>query len=245
QPTSLAAPHGIGHGWASVLWDVTWDLIDRHGFNPNIYEPWHTGGNNLALQLVIDGLKMQGCGPGFVVARDAIIAADAVLTGGENTCLLWASFARRGLGFSAVQGTTGRDDNTEAFDTHPACRSDFQNQAAQPALNQLDAGSAAPLRFDLGSNLGREILAPNSLAPYSRQVDCTTLTVPSVNPPFVTPRATPVAATPPGNRPPLTVTGNGRYQYVWKTDPSWAGTCREFVLTLDGGHQYRAYFQFS
>ncbi|MFU8854838.1 M36 family metallopeptidase, partial [Micromonospora sp. SL1-18] len=39
--TSLAAPHGIGHGWASVLYDMTWNLVDRHGFNPNIYEAWN------------------------------------------------------------------------------------------------------------------------------------------------------------------------------------------------------------
>ncbi|MBY8876015.1 M36 family metallopeptidase, partial [Micromonospora sp. PLK6-60] len=99
--TSLAAPHGIGHGWTSVLWDMTWDLIDRHGLNPNVYDSWNTGGNNLSLQLVMDGLKMQGCAPGFVTGRNAIIAADAALTGGENACTLWASFARRGLGYSA------------------------------------------------------------------------------------------------------------------------------------------------
>ncbi|MBY8876014.1 M36 family metallopeptidase, partial [Micromonospora sp. PLK6-60] len=99
--TSLAAPHGIGHGWASVLWDMTWDLIDRHGYNPNVYDPWNTGGNNLSLQLVMDGLKMQGCAPGFVTARNAIIAADAALTGGENACTIWGSFARRGVGYSA------------------------------------------------------------------------------------------------------------------------------------------------
>ena len=31
---SLALPHGLGHGWASVLWDLNWDLIDKYGFNP-------------------------------------------------------------------------------------------------------------------------------------------------------------------------------------------------------------------
>ncbi|MEV0158325.1 M36 family metallopeptidase, partial [Micromonospora sp. NPDC050686] len=127
--TSLAAPHGIGHGWTSVLWDMTWNLIDRHGFNPDVYGSWNTGGNNLAIQLVMDGLKMQGCGPGFVTARNAIIAADAALTGGENACIIWGSFARRGVGYSAVQGTTSRDDNSEAFDTHPSCRGDFVGRA--------------------------------------------------------------------------------------------------------------------
>ena len=73
--TSLALPHGLGHGWAATLWDATWDLVDKHGFNPNVYEDWDTGGNNRAIQYVVDGLKIQGCGPGVVVARAAIIAA--------------------------------------------------------------------------------------------------------------------------------------------------------------------------
>ncbi|WP_233558885.1 M36 family metallopeptidase [Micromonospora radicis] len=238
--TSLAAPHGIGHGWAAVLWDMTWDLIDKHGLNPNVYEAWDTGGNNLAMQLVMDGLKMQGCGPGFVVGRNAIIAADAALTGGDNSCTLWASFARRGLGYSAVQGTTNRDDNTEAFDTHPSCRSDFTDRNAQPELNTLPAGDAAPMKFNLGTNRGLDILASNS--PYSRLVDCDTLR--TVNPDGpITPRPTPVAAVNPGNST-MSVSGNGQYNYVWKTDPAWAGACREFVLTLDNGFQYRSYFKF-
>ncbi len=141
--TSLALPHGLGHGWAAVLWDVTWDLIDKHGFNPNVYEAWNTGGNNRSLQYVTDGLKFQGCGPGLVVARDAIIAAADLLSEGEDTCTLWASFARRGLGFSAVQGTTGRDDNSEAFDTHPDCRAGFFGGVSDPpTLNTVNRGDA-------------------------------------------------------------------------------------------------------
>ncbi|MBY8875603.1 M36 family metallopeptidase [Micromonospora sp. PLK6-60] len=238
--TSLAAPHGIGHGWAAVLWDVTWNLVDRHGFNPNLYQAWHTGGNNLAMQLVIDGLKMQGCGPGFVTGRNAIIAADAALTGGQNACILWGSFARRGLGYSAVQGTTGRNDNSEAFDTHPSCRGDFVGRAAQPALNTVVAGDAVPMKFTLATNRGLDILASGS--PYSRLVDCDTLR--TVNPDgSITPRPTPVAARNPGGAG-LSANANGQYNYPWKTDPAWAGTCREFVLTLDDGYQHRAYFRF-
>ena len=45
---SLALPHGLGHGWAAVLWDLNWDLIDKYGFNPNVYGAWNTGGNNRA-----------------------------------------------------------------------------------------------------------------------------------------------------------------------------------------------------
>ena len=62
--------------WASIIWEVYWGLVDQYGFNPDIYDKWDTGGNNLAVQLVTDGLKLQPCSPGFVDARDAIFAAD-------------------------------------------------------------------------------------------------------------------------------------------------------------------------
>lgn len=241
--TSLSQPHGIGHMWATVLWDMTWDLIDRHGFNANVYEPWDTGGNNLALQLVVDGLKIQGCGPGFVVGRDAIIAADQALTGGENACTVWAAFARRGLGYSAVQGTTSRNDNMEAFDTHPDCRSGFASPIADPpALNTVEAGRTLPLRFSIGGDQGLDILASNS--PYSRQVDCLTLATVTPGSTFTTPRPIPVPATPPGKAGLSYNAGADRYQYTWKTLGDWSDTCREFVLTLDDGRQHRAYFRF-
>ena len=83
---SLSQPHGIGHAWAAFLWDMTWDLIEKRGFNPNLYESWSTGGNNLAYQLVNDGLKFQGCAPTFVTGRNAIFAAEEVLTG-RRGCL--------------------------------------------------------------------------------------------------------------------------------------------------------------
>jgi extracellular elastinolytic metalloproteinase len=43
-------------------------------------------------------MKLQNCDPSFFDARDAIIQADQVLTGGENYCTLWKGFAERGLG---------------------------------------------------------------------------------------------------------------------------------------------------
>ena len=61
----------------------------------------------IAVQLVLDGMKLQPCRPSFFDARDAIIAADRTLTGGENVCELWAGFASRGLGVDAkVEGRT-------------------------------------------------------------------------------------------------------------------------------------------
>ena len=53
-------------------------------------------------RLVVNGMKLQACRPSFFDARDAIIQADQVLTGGENFCLLWEGFASRGLGQDAT-----------------------------------------------------------------------------------------------------------------------------------------------
>ncbi len=123
---TIAAPHGVGWAWNTVLYDMTWDLIDAHGFNGDLYGDPTSGGNLLALQLVTDGLKLQGCGPNFVTGRAAIIAADQLLTGGENRCLLWNTFARRGLGFSANGGGTSRDDGSQAFDLPADCAPTFR-----------------------------------------------------------------------------------------------------------------------
>lgn len=113
--SQISQPHGIGFVWCTMLWEMTWDLIDEYGFDPDIYTG--TGGNNIAMQLVIDGLKLLPCNPGFVDGRDAILLADQLNNGGANQTLIWAAFARRGLGASASQGSSGsRTDQAEAFD---------------------------------------------------------------------------------------------------------------------------------
>ncbi|MBK7553486.1 MAG: M36 family metallopeptidase [Flavobacteriales bacterium] len=112
--TGLSQPHGIGFVWCTMLWEMTWELIGIHGYDPDIYNG--SGGNNIALQLVIDGLKLTPCNPGFVDGRDAILAADMANNGGANQTAIWAAFARRGLGFGASQGSSSsRTDQTETF----------------------------------------------------------------------------------------------------------------------------------
>lgn len=111
----FSVPHGIGSIWASMLWDLTWRFIDDYGFDPDVYNG--TGGNNIAMQLIIDGMKLQPCSPGFVDGRDAIIQADLVANNGVNRDRIWEVFAARGLGLSALQGSSNsRFDQAEAFD---------------------------------------------------------------------------------------------------------------------------------
>ena len=117
-PTNITEPHGIGFVWCTMLWDMTWAFIDAYGFDPDLYNG--TGGNNMAMELVMQGLKLQPCQPGFVDGRDAILQADQLLNGGANQCLIWNAFAARGLGYSAYQGSSlNRLDQDEEFDMPP------------------------------------------------------------------------------------------------------------------------------
>lgn len=117
-----SAPHGVGSVWATALWDLTCNLVGEQGFDDFVDLGNGSGGNTVALQLVSDGLKLQPCSPGMIDARNAILAADLAAYGGSHTCLIWETFARRGFGFSASQGSSAsRADQVEAFDMPAGC----------------------------------------------------------------------------------------------------------------------------
>ena len=83
---------------AIMLLEVFWNLVESLGFEADYKTARVDRGNTLFMQLVVDGLKMQPCRPSFLDARDAILQADHVLTGGRYACLIWKGFAKRGLG---------------------------------------------------------------------------------------------------------------------------------------------------
>jgi extracellular elastinolytic metalloproteinase len=99
--------HAVGEVWAATLWDLSWAYISKYGFSSNIYNG--SGGNNKVMQLVIDAMKLQPCNPSFIQARDAIIAADQATTAGQDYCMIWKVFARRGLGINASSGDNSGD----------------------------------------------------------------------------------------------------------------------------------------
>lgn len=145
----ISVPHGVGFIWATMLWDMTWNLIEVHGYDADLYQG--SGGNNLALQLVMDGLKLQPCRPGFVDMRDAIIAADKINNDGANLYHIWTAFAKRGLGYSAEQGSSDDlTDGKEAFDLPPGFEPDLA----------IDL-TAAPSPVHNGSELTYSIVVRN------------------------------------------------------------------------------------
>jgi hypothetical protein len=99
-----------------------------------------------------------------------------------------------------------------------------------PTLNVVNAGRAIPVKFSLSGNKGLNIFAANS--PYTVSINCD--------------------GTSPESDVTETVNAGGSslnyspdtYNYVWKTESSWAGTCRQLVVKLNDGSTHTANFKF-
>ncbi|WP_250252707.1 T9SS-dependent M36 family metallopeptidase [Chryseobacterium sp. Marseille-Q3244] len=121
QTNTAAIPHGVGFIWATMLWDLTWNYIEKYGYNSDVLAST-TSGNAKALQIVIDGLKLQPCSPTFIDGRDAILKADLLGNGGGDKCMIWKTFAKRGLGVNASAGSkVVANDQVEDFTVPVEC----------------------------------------------------------------------------------------------------------------------------
>jgi hypothetical protein len=101
-----------------------------------------------------------------------------------------------------------------------------------PTFNVAKAGSAIPVKFSLGSNQGLDIFA----AAYPK---VTTIVCPS-SAPFDDIDQTVTASSNSLNYDPAT----DQYNFVWKTNKAWAGTCRQLVVRLLDGTDHLANFKF-
>ena len=105
-------------------------------------------------------------------------------------------------------------------------------EQADPTLNAAEAGSAAPLKFSLGGNKGTDVIQAGY--PASRQMACD--------------QFEPMSAWEPvqsaGNHGLSFEMQSETYTYVWKTDRTWAGTCRVLALKLADGTEHLAGFRF-
>jgi predicted extracellular nuclease len=99
-----------------------------------------------------------------------------------------------------------------------------------PTLTTAAAGFTANVRFSLGGNMGLGILKVGN--PLMRLVNCTTLA------PLGSLASTTAVA------PLAYVASTASYSYFWRTDRTWAGSCRELVLRFIDGSQQRAVYRF-
>ncbi len=108
NPQEADEVHHQGEVWCTALWEVHANLVAKYGW---------TVGNELTLQLATDGMKLTPPAPNFLQARDAILMADVIDTGGANQFEIWQGFAKRGMGFSARSPNSSTTAGVvEAFD---------------------------------------------------------------------------------------------------------------------------------
>jgi len=108
----------------------------------------------------------------------------------------------------------------------------FPPVANLPALNVVQAGRGIPVKFSLSGNKGLGIFAASS--PSSGPIVCNSSDPATLLEETVTAGGSSVSYDP--------ITD--QYIYVWKTEPAWAGTCRQLVVQLNDGSIHRANFKF-
>lgn len=101
-----------------------------------------------------------------------------------------------------------------------------------PTLNLVNAGRSVPMKFSLSGNKGLGIFAAGT--PDSQQIACDT------GAPLSDLQDTGTA----GSSSLSYDAASDQYNYVWKTEGAWAGTCRQFVLQLNDGSVHYAKFKF-
>ena len=186
-------PHGVGAVFAAFLWDIYWGFVDLYGFDEDPFKG--TGGNNKAIQLVMDGMKLTPCSPGFIDGRNALLQADQVLFQGAHQCLIWEMAARRGLGFNADQGlSTINADGKVSFETLPACITSIK--VIKTATDIVDPGGIIDYEITVYNHLdqtaqnvvvqdvlanGLAIVANSASAFYTREGNTLTFTIPSLS----------------------------------------------------------------
>jgi len=109
----------------------------------------------------------------------------------------------------------------------------FVGLNAAPALNPAKTGGSIQVKFSLGGDRGLAILAAGS--PTSQAMSCGASTA------AVTALKVPAVAA-------SSLSYNARtdiYTYDWKTDKSWAGTCRQLSVKLVDGTERTLNFQFA
>jgi hypothetical protein len=203
-----------------------------HGVNGNI-----VGNGGVGILDPFAGMIFNG---GGVTANDGIFylpaAGSPAINAGSNALAVDAennllTTDQRGVGFPRIVGAAvdiGAIEQAALYNFSGF----LQPVDNLPAVNITTAGSSIPVKFSLGGNKGLDIFA----AGY--------------------PRSMPVACEngEAGSTIEETVAAGGsaltydaaldQYKYVWKTERSWRGTCRLFVLKLNDGSEHPAKFRF-
>ncbi|KAI9456865.1 Fungalysin metallopeptidase-domain-containing protein [Lactarius psammicola] len=101
--SGMTDAHAMGEVWANILHKMSAELVYAFEWTwLYLLDPDQFAGNVIFYHLLFDALLLQPCNPTFVQARDAWIQADANRYDGAYKCLLWLTFASKGLGVNAA-----------------------------------------------------------------------------------------------------------------------------------------------
>jgi hypothetical protein len=108
----------------------------------------------------------------------------------------------------------------------------FQPVDNLPTVNQVSAGQSIPVKFSLSGNKGLAIFAAGY--PVSQPIACSGGASLDDIEQTVTSGASSLSYD----------AATDTYTYVWKTEKSWRGTCRQLIVRLNDGTDHIAYFRF-
>jgi len=152
--SSASEVHNVGEVWCNTLMECRAALWDVYGF----------AGNQLMMQLVLDGLKLQPANPNFLQARDAIIQADQIDNGGANYCTLWTAFAKRGMGITATSPSGSSSSGVvESF----VSASSLALSISPAAPTQLAPSATTPFHVSVAGQCGATPTPGTGLLHYS------------------------------------------------------------------------------
>src|SRR4029453_3640376 len=202
-----------------------------------VYRFYEAG--HLCQQIEFDALPDRGVGdPPFTVSATSSSGLPVSFTASGSCTVTGEQVTLTGGGLCTLTASQGGDGNYEPapevsqpfhvlFDFTGLLRPVLN----PPVVNRVKAGRTVPIRFSLGADQGRDVLAEGS--PVVRPVPCDA-SAPLNN-------IAGLATTPSALR---YAPDGGLYTHLWKTDPSWAGTCQELALQLIDGSIHRATFRF-
>lgn len=130
-----AEVHADGEIWNGTMWEVRQALVEKYddqfpyadaklqlecadataADSPRRVDT--CPGNRRWVQLVFDAFLLQQGATSMLDARDAMMAADQMRFGGADTDVMWAAFARRGMGVDAAVVDADDSEPTPSFAT--------------------------------------------------------------------------------------------------------------------------------
>lgn len=172
------------------------------------------------------------------VSANATDALSGVVGGTSCGTVSSAAIGSHTVTCTAVDAAGNSGSGTATYGVVYAWSGFFQPIDNSPAgsaivFNKAKAGQSIPAKFSLGGNQGLDIIAAGY--PKVTSVACTATAEDLIE--------TYAAAT--ANNGLVYDAAANQYNYVWKTQSTWANSCRKFDLMLVDGTHHVAYFKFT